>query len=107
MMTCHRLFVLAAAVSAAVSVGCKRSDDSAASGKTSQEPVKGTAKATGQPDKAKPKTPPPTKVGAVTRTFVVGKPAPEFALPRLKDGKPMSLAQLRGKKTLLLVFASW
>jgi len=37
----------------------------------------------------------------------VGKPFPNLILPSLEDGKPSSLIQFRGKKTLLHVFASW
>ncbi len=37
----------------------------------------------------------------------VGKPHPDFALPRIDDGKPLLLSELRGKKVLLLHFASW
>jgi hypothetical protein len=36
----------------------------------------------------------------------VGQPVPDIVLPSL-DGRPASLAQLRGKKVLLHVFASW
>jgi len=39
--------------------------------------------------------------------FTIGEPAPEILLPSAADGKPLSLAAMRGKKTLLLVFASW
>ena len=37
----------------------------------------------------------------------VGKPFPNLILPALHDGSPSSLADFRGKKTLLHVFASW
>lgn len=40
-------------------------------------------------------------------TIEVGRPFPNIALPRLEDGSPASIAQFRGKKTLLHVFASW
>jgi hypothetical protein len=39
--------------------------------------------------------------------FEIGKPFPEFVLPSAEDGRPMSIAQFRGKKVLLHVFASW
>ena len=39
--------------------------------------------------------------------FEIGKPFPEFVLPSAKDERPMSIAQFRGKKVLLHVFASW
>ncbi len=37
----------------------------------------------------------------------VGELHPDFTLPRLSDGKPVSLSDLRGKKVLLIQFASW
>ena len=37
----------------------------------------------------------------------VGKPFPNLILPSLEDGRPASIVQFRGKKTLLHVFASW
>jgi len=37
----------------------------------------------------------------------VGKPFPGERFPALKDGRPMSLSAFRGKRVLLLVFASW
>jgi hypothetical protein len=37
----------------------------------------------------------------------VGRPFPELLLPALDTGRPMSLAEFRGRKVLLLVFASW
>ncbi len=37
----------------------------------------------------------------------VGQPHPEFTLPRISDREPMSLSQFRGKKVLLIQFASW
>ena len=36
-----------------------------------------------------------------------GQPFPEIVLPSIEDGRPASLAQYRGKKVLLHVFASW
>ncbi len=39
--------------------------------------------------------------------FEVGQPFPAIALPALEDGRPGSLADFRGKKLLLHVFASW
>jgi len=36
-----------------------------------------------------------------------GQPFPGIVLPSLEDGRPASLAQYRGKKVLLHVFASW
>lgn len=52
-----------------------------------------------------------TTVGAQGRRaamgFQVGQPFPEIAFPSLGDDRPMSLADFRGKKLLLHVFASW
>lgn len=36
-----------------------------------------------------------------------GKPFPAIAFPSLDGGTPMSIADFRGKKVLLHVFASW
>ena len=37
----------------------------------------------------------------------VGEPHPEFTLPDLRSGRPVSLSDYRGKRVLLLHFASW
>ena len=37
----------------------------------------------------------------------VGKRHVDFVLPRIDDRRPWSLSQLRGKKVLLIQFASW
>ena len=37
----------------------------------------------------------------------VGEPHPDFTLPSIEDGKPVSLSQFRGHKVLLIHFASW
>jgi hypothetical protein len=37
----------------------------------------------------------------------VGEPHPEFTLPDIQTGKPVALADFRGKKVLLIQFASW
>ena len=37
----------------------------------------------------------------------VGEPHPDFVLPSLDGREPTSLSQFRGKKVLLLHFASW
>jgi hypothetical protein len=37
----------------------------------------------------------------------VGQRHPDFALPTISDGKPISLSQYRGQKVLLIQFASW
>jgi hypothetical protein len=36
-----------------------------------------------------------------------GQPFPEIAFPTLAGGKPVTLASFRGKKVLLIQFASW
>ena len=38
---------------------------------------------------------------------VVGEPHPDFTLPRIDTREAVSLAQFRGKKVLLVQFASW
>ena len=37
----------------------------------------------------------------------VGQPHPNFLLPRIDNRSPLSLAQFRGQKVLLIHFASW
>ena len=37
----------------------------------------------------------------------VGQPFPDLVLPALEDGRPTSLADFRGRKLVLHVFASW
>ena len=37
----------------------------------------------------------------------VGQRHPDFTLPDLATGKPVSLSDFRGKKVLLIQFASW
>jgi hypothetical protein len=37
----------------------------------------------------------------------VGEPHPDFVLPGIVDGQPVSLSQFRGQKVLLVHFASW
>lgn len=37
----------------------------------------------------------------------VGEPHPEFTLPDIADGTPVSLSQFRGRKVLLIHLASW
>ena len=39
--------------------------------------------------------------------FQVGEPFPDIILPTLEDGSPGSIAQFRGQKILLHIFASW
>lgn len=42
-----------------------------------------------------------------TVEFKEGQPFPDLVLPALEDGRPVSLAQFRGKKVILHIFASW
>jgi hypothetical protein len=37
----------------------------------------------------------------------VGQPFPVIALPAAKDGQPMSVADFRGQKLLLHLYAPW
>jgi hypothetical protein len=41
------------------------------------------------------------------RGFNPGEAFPTLALPSAADGRPMSVAQLRGKKLIVNIFASW
>ena len=41
------------------------------------------------------------------QVFNVGEPAPVLTLPTIADGTPGSIAQYRGSKVMLIVFASW
>ena len=43
----------------------------------------------------------------VASRFQAGQPFPTIAFPSLEDGTPASIADYRGKKLLLHVFASW
>ncbi len=45
--------------------------------------------------------------GADGRAQGVGREYPDFTLPRISDGEPVSLSQFRGRKVLLIQFASW
>ena len=44
---------------------------------------------------------------AVQYAPVVGQAHSDFELPSIQDGKPLRLSGLRGKKVLLMHFASW
>ena len=50
-------------------------------------------------------------VGSGTSTSAappnVGERHPDFTLPGIADGKPVALSDFRGKKVLLIQFASW
>lgn len=45
------------------------------------------------------------RAGAAPPT--VGERHPDFTLPGIADGKPVALSDFRGKKVLLIQFASW
>ncbi|MHC4566948.1 MAG: peroxiredoxin family protein [Planctomycetota bacterium] len=45
--------------------------------------------------------------GAAGYSPRVGEAHPDFVLPSIADGEPVSLSQFRGKKVLLVHFASW
>jgi peroxiredoxin len=36
-----------------------------------------------------------------------GQPHPDFTLPAIDDGRKIALSQFRGKKVVLIHFASW
>jgi hypothetical protein len=44
---------------------------------------------------------------AVTYEPVVGQPHPDFILPSIEDRAAIQLSDFRGKKVLLVNFASW
>ena len=54
-----------------------------------------------------------TVLGSTSRAWAssyapkVGEKHPDFTLPRINDGAPVSLSNFRGKKVLLIQFASW
>jgi hypothetical protein len=48
-----------------------------------------------------------TSASAETYNPRVGERHVNFTLPAIDDGRPISLEQLRGKKVLLIQFASW
>lgn len=48
----------------------------------------------------------PLLVGALAE-FPVGEPFPDLRLPALDGGDPLSIADFRGEKVVLHVFASW
>jgi len=43
----------------------------------------------------------------VPAPFVEGQPFPTMALPSMADGSPASIADFRGNKLVLHLFASW
>ena len=61
------------------------------------------AAASGQP---KPK-PIWERSAPLPRGFNVGEAFPTLALPSAADGRPVSVAEYRGKKLIVNIFASW
>jgi hypothetical protein len=49
----------------------------------------------------------PSIVCAAGYQPMLGEHHPEFTLPDIVTGKPVSLSDYRGKKVLLIQFASW
>jgi hypothetical protein len=45
--------------------------------------------------------------GIPAAPLAVGDRHPDFTLPTITDGRPISLSDYRGKKVLLIQFASW
>ena len=60
----------------------------------------------GAAEQAKPK-PIWERNAPLPRGFNPGEPFPTLALPSAPDGRPVSLAEFRGKKVIVNVFASW
>jgi peroxiredoxin len=48
-----------------------------------------------------------SRVEAASYAPKVGQRHPDFVLPRIGDRTPISLSGFRGKKVLLVQFASW
>jgi hypothetical protein len=60
----------------------------------------------GAADQTKPK-PIWARNAPLPRGFNPGEAFPTIALPSAADGRPVSLADFRGKKVIVNVFASW
>ncbi len=45
--------------------------------------------------------------GSLPASFDVGTPFPTLSFPSLDDGRPVSIADFRGRKVILHIFASW
>jgi len=61
----------------------------------------------GSPDAAAATTVGPAGSDSGPYLLEVGRPFPPLVLPAAADGRPLSLADFRGRKTILHVFASW
>ena len=48
-----------------------------------------------------------SRASAASYAPKVGEKHPDFTLPTIGDRKPVSLSDFRGKKVLLIQFASW
>ena len=48
-----------------------------------------------------------SRAGAASYAPKVGERHPDFTLPTIGDRTPVSLSNFRGKKVLLIQFASW
>ena len=48
-----------------------------------------------------------TAAEAGASPFRVGEPVPRLRLPSIEDGRPLTLADFRGEKLMLHVWASW
>jgi hypothetical protein len=48
-----------------------------------------------------------SRASAASYAPKVGQRHPDFTLPRVGDRAPVSLSDFRGKKVLLIQFASW
>jgi hypothetical protein len=48
-----------------------------------------------------------TAAGASASPFRMGEPVPRLRLPSVADGRPLALADFRGEKVMLHVWASW
>ncbi len=44
---------------------------------------------------------------SIPASFEVGMPFPPLSFPSLDDGRPASIADFRGQKVILHIFASW
>jgi hypothetical protein len=51
--------------------------------------------------------PAPTAGQLPPQPFEVGTSFPTLSLPSLEDGRPASIADFRGRKLILHIFASW
>jgi len=45
--------------------------------------------------------------GSLPASFEVGAPFPTLSFPSLDGGRPASIADFRGQKVILHIFASW